>query len=357
MGEGANNLYVGKDRHMSDSEKIERVKRIIGQQSSKDYELKAGEHAASLEKEAPSLAAHLRSSELRVAESAYDEADKTANVGRKGFARLATAANWLVFGAACVPAATMAAGTLGAPTTVVVLLGSLAFVLAGIGAAVFFVVRQGQRLRGWLDSRAKAEAYRHRYFVLATEMPQGGDQTPPPELPLALFQLEYFRRYQLEMQISFFREKGRKFRKAFDRWTMVGGVGAGLGIVANGLAAIFSGTFSHQWAALASVAVVAVAMTSLSSSTEGLFRFGTLRDSYAQTKEALETVCGRTDEVAQAVLAQGRAPLQQLVGAVHEILSVENKQWIKIASGAATAVAKLEQTLDERKNTFALQQS
>jgi len=342
---------------MGDSEKIERVKKIIGKQGPKDYELKAAEHAANLEKEAPSLAAHLRSSRLRAAESAFDEADKTASFSRKHFERLATAANWLVFFTACVPAATMAAGTLGAPASLVVLLGSVGFVLAGIGTAVFFVVRQGQRLRVWLDSRARAEAYRHEYFALATEVPQGGDPTPTPELPLALFQLEYFRRYQLEMQISFFSERGSEFRKAFDRWTLFGGVGAGLGVVANGLAAIFSASFGSNWAALASMAVVAVAMTSLSNSTEGIFRFGTLSDRYAETKEALKRVSGRTDEVAQAVLAQGRAPLQQLVGAVHEILSVENKQWIEIASGANTAIAKLEQTLDERKNHFGLRQS
>jgi hypothetical protein len=63
----------------------------------------------------------------------------------------------------------------------------------------------------WNKARARAEIARIDFFnlVLSADEP-----THPGELPLLPLQLEYFRRYQLEVQLAFYRGRGRKHERA-----------------------------------------------------------------------------------------------------------------------------------------------
>jgi hypothetical protein len=79
-------------------------------------------------------------------------------------------------------------------------LGLAALVSGALASMWLFRVREGQMLDDWMSERAHAETARLAYFATLAELPGDGAS----ELPLGLLKLEYFRRYQLDMQIAYY---------------------------------------------------------------------------------------------------------------------------------------------------------
>jgi hypothetical protein len=83
--------------------------------------------------------------------------------------------------------------------------GAADFISGGMTARV--IGRRSMHSR-WYDARGNAEAHRRQFFlaVLNAEPPTG---TPKSEVPLLSQKLEYFRRYQIEVQQSYYNDKSR----------------------------------------------------------------------------------------------------------------------------------------------------
>jgi hypothetical protein len=58
-------------------------------------------------------------------------------------------------------------------------------------------VNEGHLLEAWMTARARAENHRLSYFLAVV-----GESTEPVDVDLELSKLEYFRRYQLDLEIS-----------------------------------------------------------------------------------------------------------------------------------------------------------
>lgn len=94
-----------------------------------------------------------------------------------------------------------------------------------------------------MTARAAAETARLSYFekVLSVWVDY---QTS--SIPLPLLQLEYFRRYQLDVERSFYRNRGTDHRKAAAKLLNLSSFAVALGSVARGLAGFLGGALGRN---------------------------------------------------------------------------------------------------------------
>jgi hypothetical protein len=325
---------------------IERTVEVIGKDQKDDYVLDPEGHANALASEAPALASLLRTTKIETFAQQYKRHDTEAGIAQARFKHAMTRANGAV----------LLTGVLGAlimvtsifvhrldPVIARLLLLALGFGALIIGALAsmwLFRVREGQLLDEWMTERAHAETARLAYFTtLATS---AKDQTFDPSL--GLLKLEYFRRYLLDMQITYYRERRRRHRQSADQTLTMGGFAAALAAVASGSAGVVA-SFDAPWGALAAVGVVGTALAAFAATREAVNQDRRNAERYGRTLSALEILRGRLDEVRDGVLAGSRDALEEYVAAVQEQLSLEHREWLAGAESTRSAVGKLDETL------------
>ena len=74
-------------------------------------------------------------------------------------------------------------------------LGLCALVSGALASMWLFRAREGNLVEAWMSGRAHAESARLEYFATLVRLENG-----PSDPPLGLLKLEYFRRYQLDVQ-------------------------------------------------------------------------------------------------------------------------------------------------------------
>jgi hypothetical protein len=123
--------------------------------------------------------------------------------------------------------------------------------------------------------------------------------------------------------------------------------------VATGLAGI--GTVHAAWTSLAAAGLAGQAWSAMVSNEEATAQNRRNAERYGRTRLALDRLYERLDEVRLAVAGGHTEVMTEFVGAVHEQLSLENRQWLEEMHGAGTAIARLEELLsryrDEGKGT------
>jgi hypothetical protein len=103
-------------------------------------------------------------------------------------------------------AAALLANTLGALTqTILIVLALVGVATGGIPSMSLFRVKEGRLLEDWMKARAPAETKRLSYFSYIANA-----SVEPLDPQLELLKLEYFRRYQLDLQLAYY--KGRRSR-------------------------------------------------------------------------------------------------------------------------------------------------
>jgi hypothetical protein len=201
-------------------------------------------------------------------------------------------------------------------------------------------VREGNLLEAWMGGRAHAESARLEYFATLAGL-EGSDAS---ELPLRLLKLEYFRRYQLDVQLAFYDRRGRRHRQSADRTLALGGFAAALAAVASGSAGI-AASIEAPWAALAAFGVVGTALAAFAATREGVNQDRRNAERYGRTLSALEILRGRLDDVRAGVLAGSQDVLEEYVAAVHEQLSLEHREWLSGAESTRSAIGKMDEAL------------
>jgi hypothetical protein len=207
----------------------------------------------------------------------------------------------------------------------------------------------------WMRERGTAEGLRRKLF----EQVMAG-RAEPGAIPLPLLKLEYFRRYQVELQEAYARTRGREHERgaAVARWTgrialamlLVWGllcIGANLsGLTEQGplttLAALdhpvlwVSGVLQrietynadHQMLLLAIAigALYGLVLLHVSSnaSIRNAARYAVLRDNLALLR-------GEIGAVRKAAAADDEAAVRGYVARVHSVMSQENADWVRLA--------------------------
>jgi hypothetical protein len=318
--------------------------RIIGSGSHDDNGLSPLEHAAQLKTSAPKLAAILtRSAPVELARQ-YAEADTEALVAERTFKKWVIRANRAVLGTATVSALLMAvallAGRLGGSTqTILIVLALMGVATGGFASMSLFRVKEGRLLEDWMTARARAETKRLSYFNYVVNSSVG-----PLDPQLELLKLEYFRRYQLDLQLAFYRTRRSGHRNSADRTLDISAGSVLMAAIASGAAGVL-GALRSEWAALGSLAVFGASLQAFAAARESLNQDRRNAERYDNTAQALLGLRERLDDVRDGIAAGSASVLGEYVAAVQDQLSLEHRQWLEGAENMQAAVARLEKAL------------
>ncbi|MDQ3605132.1 MAG: SLATT domain-containing protein [Gemmatimonadota bacterium] len=319
---------------------------IIGPDRPDDYVITPSKHASEYAQSAPELARLLRSSEVQAAAELYEDLDETALEAQKRFVTVSNRARVAVLLAGLAGAMLLAAASLspllGEPTTrfLIILATVIGVIAGGLAAMWIHSVRSGALLERWMKSRAEAELERLRYFELVTS---------EQDLSEPLLQLEYFRRYHLDVQRVYYRRRGKEHAAAADRTLGLGSAAMAAGGIITALAGAFAASMGSYWASIAGIALVAQAIGAHAENQEATAQHRRNAERYQRTRHALDRLSGMLDSVRAATADGNPAFLQQFVVSVHDKLSLEHRQWVEEMNEASEAINRLEGMLEQYK--------
>lgn len=330
---------------LSEAEVIDRAVQAVGADRPPDYLLTPTLHAEALAGQAPALARLLRTAKMETLALQYERLDRRANEAQRKFKRAMAWANRALLLTAILGAGIMVVAILAASWArafadeLSVIVGLAAVLSGGLAAMSLFRVREGNLLEAWMSARAQAETTRLLYFSTLVQG-DGGASDPP----LGLLKLEYFRRYQLDVQIAYYAGRGDAHRWSADRTLMIGGFAVAAGAVAAGSAGVLA-AIDSRWATLAALGVVGTAGAAFAATREAVNQDRRNAERYGRTLSALEILRGRLDDVRAGVLAGSQDVLEEYVAAVQEQLSLEHREWLSGAESTRSAIGKLDETL------------
>ena len=185
-----------------------------------------------------------------------------------------------------------------------------------------------------MQRRASAETQRVRYFKLVTRnMDDGASDTT-----LRLLQLEYFRRFQLDVQRAYYQTRGLQHRHAADRALLRSTWGMGVVAIANGVAGLVAGVLGAHWASLAGIALVGQAFSSVIANAKATNQDERKAERYERTRHPLDQLYSRLDAVRQALADGNDEVMREFVASVHEQLPLDHRQSLDTLKGAGTAI-------------------
>jgi dsDNA-binding SOS-regulon protein len=321
----------------------EEAKNAIGEQHKDDFILAPLSHADNLPPSAQALAILLKDPQLSILAEQYERHDDLANKAQRVYKTTLRRANGAVLAATVLGALMMAVQIVALSSSlyqpelqnVAIGAGILAGLAATLGAMWLFRAREGQLLERWLGCRAKAETERGAYFVALAETPD--------DAPLRLLKLEYFRRYQVDVQRNFYTAATKRHAAAAQRTLRIGAFAVGLSSIPVFFGAF--GTSGGAWPALAALSVIGGAVAAYTSAHEAMSQDKRNAERYEHTLEALELLAAKLGQVRKAVAEGSADALKVFVSAVNEQLTIEHRQWIEAAQGAKKAVETVEASL------------
>ncbi|NIQ59764.1 MAG: hypothetical protein GWN71_42500, partial [Gammaproteobacteria bacterium] len=290
----------------------------------------------------PELAALLRESAVGVTAEQYERADERAIEAQRQFLKTSGRARAAVFWAGVATAGILVVGALaqglpeGLENILLLVLASGGAVAGGLAGVWIQVIGRDKLLETWMRYRAEAETLRLRYFEQVTR---------DSELSEPLLQLEYFRRYQLDVQRAFYGVRADEHRDATERATRASTLATGVGAVATGLAGALGAALSAAWSALAGLGFAGQAVSARYDNREATTQSRRNAERYERTRKILDRLYAKLDEVRSGTAQGELAIMHEFVAAVHEQLSVEHREWLDEMGSAGEAVRRLEDLL------------
>lgn len=316
-------------------------------------------------KESPKLAELLAAAGLVEAGEVYTQYDSSAAKAHRKFRLAATRANVAVllttlFASLALMMANLATGwqakadaataenkheaTRQAKTAqaAYITLSLLSLAAGAFGTAYLSRIQNGGLLTRWMEARAKAEQHRLEYFKSLINVQE-------TDVVLSQWQLEYFRRDQLDVQRNYFRIRGDAHTTSADRILNISTMAVGIAAFTAAASVMLANAYGFSWASLAGVGTIAVAVSAYATTQEGINQNRRNAERYRQSEEILTLLRIRLHSVRAAVAAGNRAVLLEFVNAVHEQLSLENRQWLESAERERTILAGLETALQKAR--------
>ncbi len=335
-------------------DQIEEAKGIIGTNENDDFIIRPLTHAEQFAETAPELSAILNSSKIQSIAGEYERKDSQAILAQSEFKKWSGRAHWSFFITAIFSAGLLASETLSTlpiinriSANVLIAIFAFGSVVCGSFAAhCISRVRTGKLLEKWMLTRADAEMQRLDYFEKVVQ--EKNNDTAAINVPLSLLRFEFFRRFQLDSQLSFYDVRSKQHTSLANKalslssWSMWGVA------LVNGFAGVF-GQLDSRLAAVAGLALVLQAFASKERNIEAVNQNSKNAESYEQCRSSLATLSGDLDEVRNGIADGKLDTLSFFVEAVHEQLSLEHRQWLKASKDRLSAIGKLEEHLKELK--------
>jgi len=315
------------------------------------YVISPTSHTEEFREKAPDLAAILGSTALATTARLYESEDQDALAAQKSFKRTFNRANAAVLGTGVLIALVLVTGTVAAclPDSLnrilLVIFGLGGVIARGFASRDLLVIRQGHLSETWMSRRAFAETQRLQYFETVAKSPVSS--TTASSACGELVKLEYFRRFQLDVQLAFYRERAKNHRDEAAKTLSYSSCAAAGATIATGSAGMLGAAFGSRFAVIGAFAAVFTGLSSFASMREAVNQNRRNAERYERTYRVLEDLNKRLDKVREAVYTRGTEPLKDFVDAVHEQLALEHRQWLGQLSEAQGAFARLENTLRE----------
>lgn len=319
---------------------------IVGRQGSMDWDLKPEKHAAILGPEAGPLRRILQRSELQEIMAGYRVADANAKAAQRRYRRLAVTAALTGFAVVALGGVRLLPLDDVLPKSVALSLSILQFALLAVSILSSLALALLKPFDTWMHERAKAETSRIALFksVLAA------DEAPSAaELPAWPLKLEYFRRYQLDVQRAYYLGRGAEHARAVKRAStlrvlallLVGIAGLPLAFSILGLERVpawMSALLDPLASPEETTQRILLCASVLGGGLQGLLAsYSLLSQSernatrYLDTARNLDDLSARPLEEARAAALAGEAgPVLAFAALVHEQISSEHREWIAL---------------------------
>jgi len=303
----------------------------IGEYQPQDWHLDPRKHAQRMAREAGQLQRILQGSRVQVILDQYEAANAQAGKYQahyKNYGRLE-----IYFGSvAAIIGAVILYLTSGDDGSVPDLLRTVLLLAQGfcLAAAVALKYKLGHSAvyRQWQQQRTRAETSRIELFetVCGPADSPVAPSVSENELPLLPLQLEYFLRYQLQVQLNYYHERGRQHADAARRFVNIGTGITFLAAVAASLAGL--GTELGDWISSAAiVGLVAPILLAAQSSLSRLNQDERNAARYAITYDHLMNLKKKSDSVRRAAEAGKQDEVFRFIRSVNEVISVEHTEW------------------------------
>ncbi|MGD9786202.1 MAG: hypothetical protein AB7U49_16135 [Hyphomicrobiaceae bacterium] len=327
--------------------KVGDARTAIGEDVPHDWSLQPSKHADALGPECGSLVRVIRRSHLEETIGALEAADRDAVRARNRYKWLANWSARFSFVAALIAVLVLlvTVGLLDWASHLKWLSYAQAAAL-GLSIVLSFLLAYFRPFAAWMEHRAEAEYQRIHYFdrVVGAEEPAADG-----ELPLLPLQLEYFRRYQLDVQRKYYKERGAEHQRA-ERWatglrvialiiiglSVVPALAAGFGWSVTDLTGGFIGGADQRDAQKLDILVIA--LSTAGAALQGLLAASALINldernaaRYAATSQNLETLGSRPlDEARTAAAAGDVKSVRDFVQLVQDQTSSEHREWVDL---------------------------
>ena len=162
---------------------------------------------------------------------------------------------------------------------------------------------------------------------------------------LVLF-CEFFRRYQNNIQLNFYRGRSSQHFDAAQRTSRIASVGAVISFLgAGGLG--FLGVYLDKMWSLAALGAIGTAVSLYASRREELNMDVRNSERYDRTWHALKEIDGNHDDVVLAIVNGNVRLLIPYVKAIHEQLSLEHRQWLGDGENIRSSMQTLKELLSK----------
>jgi hypothetical protein len=186
----------------------------VGAETSEDWQLRPELHASELKAAAGPLKRVLMRERLEQIIDAFNSADREALAAQARYKLLSKAGAIASFASVSLAGISLLTVLGSVPSALLTGIAAVQGLLVITSFTCSLLLGQGRYFEVWMRQRAEAENARINLFrrVLSAEEPNR-----PNELPLLPLKLEYFRRYQLDMQRRYYTGRGAQHAAAVRR--------------------------------------------------------------------------------------------------------------------------------------------
>ena len=322
--------------------------KAVGAEGAMDWDLKPETHAASLPEAAGPLKRILESATLKDIISTYNESDQNAKSAQTRYKRLARIAALTSFAAVVLGGLLLLPRHAPVPAYILTTASIIQVSLLICSFVSSLTLAFAKPFNAWMHARAKAETARIGLFnavLAADEQPRAGELE---RLPL---QLEYLRRYQLDVQRAYYKMRGTQHARAVKRagYLRVFGIilvaVAAVPVVLKVIGPEWTPGFLEPVTAYFSSSPqaaqrIVLALSVIGGALQGvLAAYGLMSQDernaarYLDTSQNLEDLAGRPlDEARAAASANDRESVLAFAALLHDQISSEHREWIALRS-------------------------
>lgn len=314
---------------------------LLGAESADDWKLEPAEHAKRLKPEAAALRRILETEFIKEIIDRYDGADEEAAKDQNTYKKFGRIEIYLSTAAAIFGAIVLSMADSSNPTAAYnyfrdfLLLVQIVCASGVVGMK--YLLQHQQPFAAWHKARSAAETARIELFetVCGLTDRKWENVEKQDDFPLLPLQLEYFVRYQLEVQIIYYDKRGKQHREAARKYISFG---AGVTFIAA-LAAAFVGASQGigDGVSIASMAaLVAPILMTAQTNHSRLNQDERNGARYKITLAHLKKVRGKLlDEARKGAAAGDAAPVHAFIRAADDVISVEHSEWRAPETNAA----------------------